>query len=274
MFYKKDNFSKYFSYLCRVNESDMKIAKFENSIEERVKEMLTHKDEMLDMLDKGSLVRDVYKRYNINNQYQPQFNAAFKEQYGFTLKSYRQNILRQISAASKTDKRRKEDKYSKCISDVVLAIMDGANINDTLYSLKIFTPDRVKFEQFVKDIFGYDLMQIKQNPDALDKEYVRAIGTQLKAGVEVTDEVKESTQKAVVASRKGLTAEERREIERINTINADIEERQRILSGLNTQKAKVEKQFNRIKNALEMIEIEIEAETLAIEAAKAERDRR
>lgn len=153
-----------------------------NSIEYK---FFKFKDEMLNMLDEGSDLTTIYKKYEVNNRFQPVLNNLFRENYGFSLKEYRQSYLRKKKEAKKKvieDRNDKEFKFRSALKDVILAVMDGDSINQTLIEHRIFSYERKEFVNLVKDTFGYELIDIKRNPALLNREEV----------VKVCDEIKDS----------------------------------------------------------------------------------
>lgn len=119
--------------------NEYKIPNIENTKENRAKRLLKYKDDMIDMIYSGSSISDIYKKYNINNQYQPIFNKIFAENNnGLSLRDVKEQYIKSLSPIHTAHKKQNEYDYVIMrLYNILSEIKSGGNIKDVLRKYKI-----------------------------------------------------------------------------------------------------------------------------------------
>ena len=92
--------------------------KIENDWEVKLKK---YRSEMESMLDAGATVGSVFKEYKINSRFQKDFNARYKEEYGYTLLDYKRRIRgKEIKKQKELAqvKKKRQDQQKKAAGDL------------------------------------------------------------------------------------------------------------------------------------------------------------
>lgn len=223
--------------------------KIENDWEVKLKK---YRSEMESMLDAGATVGSVFKEYKINSRFQKDFNARYKEEYGYTLLDYKRRIrgkeIKKQKELAQVKKKRQDQQpdIKECLADIVLSVViDGNNINDTLFKYKVYN-QRQDINEVVQLLFDHTLLELKQNPSFVNADYVREMCRLYGEGVKITKGLKAKTQKEIKKQLRSMTDEDRRNRQlqtEIDSQNAGLMGLMKLTSGLDDQLREAYKSF-------------------------------
>ena len=187
--------------------------KIENDWEVKLKK---YRSEMESMLDAGATVGSVFKEYKINSRFQKDFNARYKEEYGYTLLDYKRRIrgkeLEKQKELAQIKKKRQDQQpdIKECLADIVLSVViDGKNINETLFEYRAYN-QRQDINDAIQLLFDHTLLELKQDPSLVNADYVREMCRLYGEGVKITKGLKTKTQKEIKKQLRSMTDEDRR----------------------------------------------------------------
>lgn len=223
--------------------------KIENDWEVKLKK---YRSEMESMLDAGATVGSVFKEYKINSRFQKDFNARYKEEYGYTLLDYKRRIrgkeIKKQKELAQVKKKRQDQQpdIKECLADIVLSVViDGNNINDTLFKYKVYN-QRQDINEVVQLLFDHTLLELKQNPSLVNADYVREMCRLYGEGVKITKGLKAKTQKEIKKQLRSMTDEDRRNRQlqtEIDSQNAGLMGLMKLTPGLDDQLREAYKSF-------------------------------
>lgn len=223
--------------------------KIENDWEVKLKK---YRSEMESMLDAGATVGSVFKEYKINSRFQKDFNARYKEEYGYTLLDYKRRIrgkeIKKQKELAQVKKKRQDQQpdIKECLADIVLSVViDGNNINDTLFKYKVYN-QRQDINEVVQLLFDHTLLELKQNPSFVNADYVREMCRLYGEGVKITKGLKAKTQKEIKKQLRSMTDEDRRNRQlqtEIDSQNARLMGLMKLTPGLDDQLREAYKSF-------------------------------
>ena len=223
--------------------------KIENDWEVKLKK---YRSEMESMLDAGATVGSVFKEYKINSRFQKDFNARYKEEYGYTLLDYKRRIrgkeIKKQKELAQVKKKRQDQQpdIKECLADIVLSVViDGNNINDTLFKYKVYN-QRQDINEVVQLLFDHTLLELKQNPSFVNADYVREMCRLYGEGVKITKGLKAKTQKEIKKQLRSMTDEDRRNRQlqtEIDSQNAGLMGLMKLTPGLDDQLREAYKSF-------------------------------
>lgn len=223
--------------------------KIENDWEVKLKK---YRSEMESMLDAGATVGSVFKEYKINSRFQKDFNARYKEEYGYTLLDYKRRIrgkeIKKQKELAQVKKKRQDQQpdIKEYLADIVLSVViDGNNINDTLFKYKVYN-QRQDINEVVQLLFDHTLLELKQNPSFVNADYVREMCRLYGEGVKITKGLKAKTQKEIKKQLRSMTDEDRRNRQlqtEIDSQNAGLMGLMKLTPGLDDQLREAYKSF-------------------------------
>ena len=223
--------------------------KIENDWEVKLEK---HRSEMESMLDKGATLGDVFQEYNINSRFQKDFHARYKEVYGYSLLEYKQKVrekeLEKQKELAQVKKKRQDQRpdIKDCLADVILSVViDGNNINDTLFKYKVYN-QRQDINEAVQFLFDHTLLELKQDPTLVNADYVREMCRLYGEGVKITKGLKTKTQKEIKKQLRSMTDEDRRNRQlqtEIDSQNAGLMGLMKLTPGLDDQLREAYKSF-------------------------------
>ena len=223
--------------------------KIENDWEVKLKRF---RSEMESMLDAGATVGSVFQEYKINSRFQKDFNARYKEEYGYTPLDYKRRIrgkeLEKQKELAQIKKKRQDQQpdIKECLADIVLSVViDGNNINDTLFKYKVYN-QRQDINDAIQFLFDHTLLELKQNPSLVNADYVREMCRLYGEGVKITKGLKTKTQKEIKKQLRSMTDEDRRNRQlqtEIDSQNAGLMGLMKLTPGLDDQLREAYKSF-------------------------------
>lgn len=223
--------------------------KIENDWEVKLKK---YRSEMESMLDAGATVGSVFKEYKINSRFQKDFNARYKEEYGYTLLDYKRRIrgkeLEKQKELAQIKKKRQDQQpdIKECLADIVLSVViDGKNINETLFEYRAYN-QRQDINDAIQLLFDHTLLELKQDPSLVNADYVREMCRLYGEGVKITKGLKTKTQKEIKKQLRSMTDEDRRNRQlqtEIDSQNAGLMGLMKLTPGLDDQLREAYKSF-------------------------------
>ena len=223
--------------------------KIENDWEVKLKK---YRSEMESMLDAGATVGRVFQEFKINSRFQKDFNARYKEEFGYTLLDYKRRIrgkeLEKQRELAQIKKKRQDQQpgIKECLADIVLSIViDGNNINDTLFKYKVYN-QRQDINDVVQLLFDHTLLELKQEPSLVNVDYVREMCRLYGEGVKITKGLKTKTQREIKKQLRSMTDEERRNRQlqtELDSQNAGLVGLMKLTPGLDDQLREAYKSF-------------------------------
>ena len=223
--------------------------KIENDWEVKLKK---YRSEMESMLDAGATVGRVFQEFKINSRFQKDFNARYKEEFGYTLLDYNLRIrgkeLEKQRELAQIKKKRQDQQpdIKECLADIVLSIViDGNNINDTLFKYKVYN-QRQDINDVVQLLFDHTLLELKQEPSLVNVDYVREMCRLYGEGVKITKGLKTKTQREIKKQLRSMTDEERRNRQlqtELDSQNAGLVGLMKLTPGLDDQLREAYKSF-------------------------------
>ena len=223
--------------------------KIENDWEVKLKK---YRSEMESMLDAGATVGRVFQEFKINSRFQKDFNARYKEEFGYTLLDYKRRIrgkeLEKQRELAQIKKKRQDQQpdIKECLADIVLSIVIyGNNINDTLFKYKVYN-QRQDINDVVQLLFDHTLLELKQEPSLVNVDYVREMCRLYGEGVKITKGLKTKTQREIKKQLRSMTDEERRNRQlqtELDSQNAGLVGLMKLTPGLDDQLREAYKSF-------------------------------
>ena len=223
--------------------------KIENDWEVKLKK---YRSEMESMLDAGATVGRVFQEFKINSRFQKDFNARYKEEFGYTLLDYKRRIrgkeLEKQRELAQIKKKRQDQQpdIKECLADIVLSIViDGNNINDTLFKYRVYN-QRQDINDVVQLLFDHTLLELKQEPSLVNVDYVREMCRLYGEGVKITKGLKTKTQREIKKQLRSMTDEERRNRQlqtELDSQNAGLVGLMKLTPGLDDQLREAYKSF-------------------------------
>ena len=146
-------------------------------------------------------------------------------------------------------KKKRQDQQpdiKECLADIVLSIViDGNNINDTLFKYKVYN-QRQDINDVVQLLFDHTLLELKQEPSLVNVDYVREMCRLYGEGVKITKGLKTKTQREIKKQLRSMTDEERRNRQlqtELDSQNAGLVGLMKLTPGLDDQLREAYKSF-------------------------------